>query len=305
MLKLFIIIVTYNGKQWYDQCLGSLRASEFPVQTIVVDNASSDDTVAYIRKNYPEIILIESDKNLGFGQGNNLGIHYALENGADYVFLLNQDAWLVEPHFFVQLLECAENRKDFAIISPLQLYGSGKQLTNDIEQHLVDGQSPESDLISDLFFARELKDIYEVPYVCAASWLIPKNILNKIGGFDPIFFHYGEDDNYLHRVFYHGYMVGVCPQVSVCHDVQFRENENESKHQNWEKDLLLKLTNINDSVNISEFIRTHLIKLIGQFLFLRIKRAKRNFKVYQYVTEMRGKIEFSRAQNKLIKNNWL
>ena len=91
-MKVFVIIVTYKGKRWYDRCFGSLRQSTIPLQTIVVDNASNDGTVDYIRENYPEIYLIESKENLGFGKGNNLGLRYALDHGCDYVFLLNQDA---------------------------------------------------------------------------------------------------------------------------------------------------------------------------------------------------------------------
>ena len=92
--KIFVIIVTYKGNQWYERCFTSLRNSEYPVQTIVIDNASNDGTVEYIRENFPEIYLIESEENLGFGRANNIGMRYALDHGCDYVFLLNQDAWI-------------------------------------------------------------------------------------------------------------------------------------------------------------------------------------------------------------------
>jgi len=305
MSNIFVIIVTYNGKQWYDRCFSSLRASEFPIRTIVIDNASSDDTVSYIRQNYPEIILIESDRNLGFGQANNLGMNYALNHEADYVFLLNQDAWIVESDIFVKLIEGARNEPKYAIISPVQLYGSGLRLTDGIEQHFVDGQTEVSDFISDLYFNRKLKEIYDVPYVCAASWFIPRKILIEIGGFDPIFFHYGEDDNYLQRIFYHGYRVGIYSRVSICHDVEFRKNESDSKHQNWQKDLLSELTNINTSVNLSQLLPNYLTKSIVQFFYFKFSRANYNLAVYKYLNKMKKEIENSRAQNKTIQSNWL
>ena len=84
-LKLFVIIVTYKGKQWYDRCFTSLRESTVPVQTIVVDNASEDGSVEYIREHYPEIVLMENKENLGFGQANNLAMRYALDHDCDYV----------------------------------------------------------------------------------------------------------------------------------------------------------------------------------------------------------------------------
>jgi GT2 family glycosyltransferase len=304
-IKLFVIIVTYNGKQWYDRCFESLRTSEFPIQTVVIDNASSDDTVNYIRTNFPEIHLIASNTNLGFGQGNNSGIRYALENGADYVFLLNQDAWIVEPGIFTKLIDVSNRYKEYAVISPQQLYGSGLQIANGIQQHFVDGQTTESDLMSDLFFERALKDLYDVPYVCAASWLLSKDILNSIGGFDPIFFHYGEDDNYLQRIFYHGYKVGVCPLVSVCHDVEFRKNGYGSLHQNWKKDLLLELTDINKKINLVDERRNYLKKSIVQFILLNTQKAKYNYNVYKFIQELSNEINYSRELNKTLKRNWL
>ena len=59
-MKIFAIVVTYNGKKWYDRCLGSLRDSETPVETIVIDNASSDGTVEYIKARFPDVHLILS-----------------------------------------------------------------------------------------------------------------------------------------------------------------------------------------------------------------------------------------------------
>ena len=56
--RIFSIVVTYNGLQWYDRCLGSLQASEVPVTTIVIDNASSDGSVDYIRNHFPDVVFL-------------------------------------------------------------------------------------------------------------------------------------------------------------------------------------------------------------------------------------------------------
>ena len=103
-IKLFAIVVTYKGYRWYERCFTSLRQSTIPVQTIVVDNASNDGTVEYIKEYFPEIHLIDSGENLGFGRANNIAMRYALDQGCDYVFLLNQDAW-VEPDTFERLVK--------------------------------------------------------------------------------------------------------------------------------------------------------------------------------------------------------
>ena len=120
-VKLFVIVVTYKGKRWYDHCFTSLRNSTIPIQTIVVDNASNDGTVEYIKENYPEIILIESKENLGFGKANNMAMRYALDHECDYVFLLNQDAWLVQSNCIRQLVDLSEKHPEYGILSPMHL----------------------------------------------------------------------------------------------------------------------------------------------------------------------------------------
>ncbi|HOT65137.1 MAG TPA: glycosyltransferase, partial [Dysgonamonadaceae bacterium] len=92
-----VIIVSYNFETWIDRCIPSIQASTLPATILVVDNASQDRTYEIIRNRYPEVVLIENKENLGFGKANNIGMRYALEKGFDYVFLLNQDAWL-EPN---------------------------------------------------------------------------------------------------------------------------------------------------------------------------------------------------------------
>ena len=122
-MKILTIIVTYNGLRWYERCLGSLQSSTIPVDVMVVDNASQDGSADWIAEHYPEINLIRSDKNLGFGQANNIGMRYALDNGYDYVFLLNQDAWLHTNDCIERLVQAAENHPEYMIMSALWLYG--------------------------------------------------------------------------------------------------------------------------------------------------------------------------------------
>ena len=95
MNAILIVIVTYNAMRWIDKCLSSVNCSNVQSDIFVVDNCSTDGTPDYIAQHYPDAILIRSPKNLMFGKGNNVGLRYALENGYDYVYLLNQDAWLM------------------------------------------------------------------------------------------------------------------------------------------------------------------------------------------------------------------
>src|SRR5690554_3220414 len=128
----FVIIVTYNGAPWLSACLKS--CGNYPV--IVVDNASTDDTVSFIETNYPHVILLKQATNLGFGQANNVGIRYALNHGAEHVFLLNQDAYLVEDAL-EQLLRFQQSHTDYGILSPIHLTGNQQKLDRNFSNYML------------------------------------------------------------------------------------------------------------------------------------------------------------------------
>ena len=171
-LKLFVIIVTYKGQPWYDRCFASLRESTIPVHTIVVDNASNDGTVEYIREHFPEIHLIESKENLGFGKGNNIGMRYALDHGCDYVFLLNQDAW-VDADALEKLVEIHSKHSEYGILSPIHLNAEKTGIEKGLVLYLDDRRVTDKALFEDLYFGR-LKEVYDTKYINAAAWLLPR-----------------------------------------------------------------------------------------------------------------------------------
>jgi GT2 family glycosyltransferase len=88
---------------------------------LLVDNGSTDDSVAYIREHYPEVIILENRENLGFSGGNNVGMRYALEQGAEYILLLNNDTE-VAPDFLDELIKVASSASDIGIVGPKMYY---------------------------------------------------------------------------------------------------------------------------------------------------------------------------------------
>ena len=126
--KIFVIIVTYKGMRWYDKCFSSLRESTIPLQTVVIDNTPGDEDAEYIKTHYPEVHLIKTNENLGFGRANNLGMRYALDNGCDYVFLLNQDTWLIQNEAIAELVAIAEAHQEYGIVSPMHLTATQDKL---------------------------------------------------------------------------------------------------------------------------------------------------------------------------------
>ncbi|MBQ7518399.1 MAG: glycosyltransferase, partial [Bacteroidales bacterium] len=98
-MKVLFIIVSYNGMAWLERCLGSVVAQAVPgtqVDLFVVDNDSTDGSADFVEAHFPQARLTRCAENLGFTAANNLGFAYAMRKGYDYVYLLNQDAWLEE-----------------------------------------------------------------------------------------------------------------------------------------------------------------------------------------------------------------
>ena len=304
-MKILTIIVTYNGLQWYDRCLGSLQASTIPVDVLVVDNASMDGSADWIEAHYPEVILIRSEKNLGFGQANNIGMRYALDNGYDYVFLLNQDAWLHTNDCMERLVHAAENNPEYMIVSPLGLYGSGERLTSGTEKHMMALQSKNNDFISDLYLRHPLRELYETDYMPAAAWLLPRKTLEQIGGFDPLFFHRGEDDNYMQRVHYHGGKIGLCAKACICHDIEERPTNYDAEHENWNKNMLIALADINNSKSIGNWKKQYLSKALKQVTYFHWRAAMSNLGIWHFIDKQRNAVEHSKDTNKSIGRNWL
>lgn len=302
MQKVFVIIVTYKGHRWYERCFSSLRNSAYPVQTIVIDNASNDGTIEYISEYFPEIHLIVSKENLGFGRANNIGMRYALDHGCDYVFLLNQDAW-IEPNSISELVNIHQKNSEYGILSPMHVTADKKRLYIEIEDGKTDHVNS---LLSDCYF-QSLKDVYTFKYINAAAWLMTRQTLETIGGFDPIFFLYGEDDNYLQRMEYHSIKLGLVPKIQIVHDHQEIETNKTEKYVSYrtEQCKLVEYTNILKPL----FVKKYTIYLYCKWMvkFLKGDRigTERIYKELVFFNQNKQQIQISRNVNKQKKGAWL
>lgn len=205
-MKVLVIIVSYNFERWIQPCLTSLRKSLMPVDVLVIDNASQDHTVDRIREEYPEVRLISNAYNLGFGQANNQGITLAMNEGYDAVFLMNQDAW-ISPDCLLTLSELSIKHPEYGILSPVHLKGQGDGLDKGFANYCQLKDRPTTN-----------KEIIEVPFINAAFWFIPKSVIQRVGLFSPLFYHYGEDKDYANRLTYHHLKIGYSPNALAWHD---------------------------------------------------------------------------------------
>jgi GT2 family glycosyltransferase len=214
--KVFVIIVTYNGARWIDKNITALLQSAYPVHIIAVDNQSTDNSVALLRQ-YPQVDVVETGANLGFGKANNIGMKKALDEGADYLFLLNQDAWVFEDTVG-KLVERLEGETLMGILSPMHFSGDGETLDASFETYYSRATSKNNQLAV-------------VPFVNAAAWMLPRHCVEKVGYFEPLFSHYGEDRNYTDRVAYHKLLIGIDETCKIVHDRVITRNYNKDLTQ--------------------------------------------------------------------------
>jgi GT2 family glycosyltransferase len=234
-MKILALIVSYNFEPWMDRCLGSLRNSSLACDILVVDNASSDQTCLRLRQEFPEVLVQENQENLGFGAANNWGLKYALSQQYDAVFLINQDAYVDELCLEI-LNKTSVKHPDYGIISPVHLNGKGDALDLGFKNYT--GVSAVSSIPK--------ADIVPARFINAAFWWIPLRILKTVGGFSPLFPHYGEDVDYANRVLYRGWKIGYVPGAWAYH---CREDRKSSEEKLLRSEYLYFLT---EAVNLTK-----------------------------------------------------
>jgi GT2 family glycosyltransferase len=225
-MKVFVIVVTYNGAKWLEKCFDSLKKSSIPLYILAIDNASSDNTVSQIRNHFPEVEIVETGSNLGFGKANNIGLKKAIEQNADYIFLLNQDAW-VEEVTIERLVEIASKNPEYGIISPFHLNYDGSKVETYFNDFVLNYYTPgyKNDKLKS-----QVRNLYLTQFVHAACWLISVETIKLVGGFDPLFFHYGEDNDYVQRLLFKNKFIGIVPNTIVHHNGQNEGLKNPEKN---------------------------------------------------------------------------
>lgn len=201
---------------WLERCLTSVRNSSVSATVFIVDNGSKDGTVNYIQTHFPEVQITCSDSNLGFGKANNLALKQAYQQQFTYFLLLNQDTWLATNT--IAKLTTAMDKDRFGILSCLQVQPSLSSYDVFFQHYLRGVALPNLEDIVREDNHLENNAPLELPFINAALWLLHRNTLEVVGGFNPYFQHYGEDNDYVHRVHYHGYQVGLLTNTYFVHD---------------------------------------------------------------------------------------
>jgi GT2 family glycosyltransferase len=218
--KILIIILNWNGKEDTLECLESTIKIDYDnYEIVVVDNGSTDDSVKSIREKYPQLKLIENKANLGYAEGNNVGIRYALSENADYILLLNNDT-IVDKNLLTNFIEASQAYPQAGILGAKIYYfntpdkiwfaGGTWKIDKADSQHI--GVNQIEDNVS-------WNDIKEIDYACGCALLIKAEVVQKIGLLDSRFFLLWEEVDWCYRSKKLGYQCLIVPSAIVWHKI--------------------------------------------------------------------------------------
>jgi len=217
-----IIIVNWNAKKYLKSCIDSLLAQTYQnYEIIVVDNASTDDSVKFLEKEFSSVKIIKNKKNLGFAEGNNIGIK---NSKADLIALFNPDA-LADKEWLSILVSKLQSSEKIAAVAGKIFY-----LGDEYGKNAVFCTWPKIDPYSATasnFHNNEQES--KVDYVTGAAMLVKKEAIQRVGLFDPGFFLYFEETDWCARMIRAGYDLVYVPNAKAWHKVSASINDSGKK----------------------------------------------------------------------------
>ncbi|BAY34808.1 glycosyl transferase [Nostoc carneum NIES-2107] len=218
--KISIIILNWNGKEDTCECIRTVQTLEYSnYEVIVVDNGSQDDSVKTFRQEFPEVTIIETHANLGYAEGNNRGIAYAMSKGCDYILILNNDA-IVAPCLIKSFLRVSKERPQAGVFGAKIYY---KNEPNKI--WFAGGVWIPETASTDHIGINQIEDnftwseIREIDYACGCALLVKTEVIHKIGFLEPKFFLTWEETDFCYRAKRAGFECLLVPSAHVWHKV--------------------------------------------------------------------------------------
>jgi GT2 family glycosyltransferase len=230
--RVTVIVLNWCNEPETAECVESLLASRYDALTIlIIDNASPDGSGPALHARFPRIPYLQTGANLGYAGGNNRGFEWALEHGAEYVMVLNDDT-VVDRVCVAKLVETAE-RTGAAVVAPQILYfhepetvwyGGGRySVGRGMGLHLHENGP-----------AQASESATPVTFVCGCCFLVRADVLRDVGGFDESFFAYVEDAEFSLRLVRRGYNLMYQPAARVWH--RLRRGAEETPFQIRQRD---------------------------------------------------------------------
>ena len=206
----YIIVLNFNGSRWLKGCFEALRGTGYAnLKVLLVDNASTDDSLKIMEDHFPEFEVFRAESNLGFSEGNNIGIRKALDESADYVVLLNPDT-RVTPGWLDKIIEVGEENPHIGVLGAVQL-------SYDSEDFNTWTRTAFPRLLDILADTESAPPWISVEWVEGACMAVKREVLEKIGLLDPIYFAFYEEIDFCRRASCSGYEIALVPRSRIHH----------------------------------------------------------------------------------------
>lgn len=223
-----VVIVNWNTRDMLRNCLRSVyeQTQDISFEVILVDNASSDDSVSMVRAEFPQVLLIANERNRGFAAANNQGFEKARGR---YILMLNPDT-IVLDQAISKSVRYAENVPEAGVVGCRVLWPDRRRQNSCFCFHSVGNIALASlaffrmhqffhwrILHPDRYLDRDFSREQDVDVVAGCFFLIPCNVLSQVGTLDEDFFMYGEEAEFCHRVRRAGLRVRYFPDAQIIH----------------------------------------------------------------------------------------
>ena len=227
----YIIVVNWNGKDITLECLQSLQQVSYANRRVlVVDNASTDGSAKAIRESFPEVELLQSDTNLRFSGGNNLGIRHAMSHGAELLLLMNNDT-TVHPDFLSHLVSRIQSAgrvgmtvpKIYYEAEPSTIWFAGGEISfwTGTMRHTGIRESDSG----------QYDQVRDIDYATGCCILTTRTMVEEVGLLDETYFMYSEDADWSMRARKMGYRILFEPQAKIWHKVSVAAGGNLSLYK--------------------------------------------------------------------------
>lgn len=231
--RICIIILTHNNVVDTVECLNSVNYLEGALYSVlIVDNASTDNTVEIIKSKFSNVNLLQLDRNFGFSAGVNEGIRWGYERNFDYFLILNNDT-VIEKGMLSALLEVASTKGDRAMVMPRIFFYTANKDTNRSNVWSDGGyfrKIPPSIKLKDTRNSINFDIPRNIEYAPFCGILIPKKVINSVGLLDTSFFFFYEDWDYCKRVREKGLSIWCAPKAVMWHKVSKTIKKNEQQY---------------------------------------------------------------------------
>lgn len=219
--KIYVILLNYNAANDTIECIKSIIENEKKVkyEIIVVDNLSTDDSVSKLEK-IENIIFIKNKENEGFAKGNNIGIDYAMKQGAEYILLLNNDT-IIEKNAISILINSLNTHKGVGIMGSRIMYFENPKLINYCGGKInwLKGATIHENYKKEFVKENEQNNFRYTNFITGCCMLIKREVIEKIGYLPEEYFMYYEDTDYCIKAKENGYKLGLCTNSIIYHKV--------------------------------------------------------------------------------------